>query len=111
MQGRYIEHQARKACGGPERITMVTSFRPKSPFLKDETVLVGFRPISHLSEIYKQYSAYRLENLEERIRDQLKKIHGRYDAQLGFDTTSVNEFLREQRAYINTTIEEMVEED
>lgn len=111
MQGRYIEHQALKAYGGAERTAMVTSFRPKSPFIKDETILVGFRPICRLPELYKQYSEYRLENLDERIRDQLKKIRERYHAQLGFDTASIKEFLREQRAYIDTTMEELVEDN
>ncbi|KZL79494.1 hypothetical protein CI238_05854, partial [Colletotrichum incanum] len=31
MQGRYIEHQALKAFGDRKRISMVTSFRAKSP--------------------------------------------------------------------------------
>ncbi|PVH91173.1 hypothetical protein DM02DRAFT_546313, partial [Periconia macrospinosa] len=32
LQGRYVTHQAMRARGGKERITSVTSFRPKSPF-------------------------------------------------------------------------------
>ena len=79
--------------------------------IKDETVLVGFRPISHLPEIYKEYSEYRLENLEERMRDQLKKVRERHRAQLEFDTAGFKEFLRQQRDYIDTTIEELVEDD
>ncbi|KAL4920413.1 hypothetical protein BDW62DRAFT_5281 [Aspergillus aurantiobrunneus] len=73
MQGRYIEHQALKALGGRERISMVTCFRQKSPLVKDETVLVGVRGISDLSELYIQYTEYRLEILEERIRHRLRK--------------------------------------
>lgn len=111
IQGRYIEHQALKARGGSERITMVTSFRPKSPLVKDETVLVGFRPVSHLPEIYRQYSEYRLENLKERMRHQLKKIRETHRVQLEFDTAGMKEFLREQRAYIDTMIEELVDDD
>ncbi|KAF3385997.1 hypothetical protein DPV78_012609 [Talaromyces pinophilus] len=111
MQGRYIEHQALKARGGAERITMITSFRPKSAFVKDETILVGMRPISHLPELYMQYSEYRLEILEERIREQLRKLRERKRALLEFDTKGMEEFLREQRGYIDTTIGEMVELD
>ncbi|KAL4868895.1 hypothetical protein BDV12DRAFT_185606 [Aspergillus spectabilis] len=51
LQGRYIDHQALKAHGGRERISMVTCFRPTSPLVKDETVLVGVRGISDLSEL------------------------------------------------------------
>jgi hypothetical protein len=108
MQGRYIEHQALKARGGAERIAMVTPFRPKSALVKDETVLVGMRPISHLPELYMQYSEYRLEILEERIRDQLRKVRERKRALLDFDTKGMKEFLREQREYIATTVGEMV---
>ncbi|KIW22579.1 uncharacterized protein PV07_10863 [Cladophialophora immunda] len=111
MQGRYIEHQALKARGGAERITMVTSFRSKSPLLKDELVLVGFRPICHLPELYKQYTEYRLENIEERVRDQLRRIRQRHQAHLDFDTAGVKEFLKEQRAYIDSMIKELVEDD
>lgn len=67
MQGRYIEHQALKALGGRERISMITSFRPKSPFVKDESVLTGVRPISNVSELYAQYTGYRIETLQERF--------------------------------------------
>ncbi|KAL4935605.1 hypothetical protein BDV06DRAFT_217300 [Aspergillus oleicola] len=73
MQGRYIEHQALKALGGCERISMVTCFRAKSPHVKDETVLVGVRGISDISKLYTQYTEYRLEILGERIRDRLRK--------------------------------------
>lgn len=37
MQGRYLEHQALKALGGRERISIVTAFRPKSHLVRDET--------------------------------------------------------------------------
>lgn len=58
-----------------------------------------------------QYSEYRLEILEERIRDQLQKVRERKRALLEFDTKGMKEFLREQREYIDTTIGEMVELD
>lgn len=111
MQGRYIEHQALKARGGAERIAMVASFRPKSAFVKDETILVGMRPISHLPELYMQYSKYRLEISEERIKEQLRKLRERKKAVLEFDTKGMKELLREQREHIDTMIGEMVELD
>jgi hypothetical protein len=89
MQGRYIEHQALKALGGRERISMVT-FLPKSPLIKDETVLVGLRGISDLSQLYTQYTKYRLEILEERIRHMLKKEREREITKRPFDVQDVN---------------------
>lgn len=109
LQGRYIEHQALKALGGRERISMVTSFRPKSPFIKDETVLTGVRGISILSDIYNQYTQYRLEILEERIRDRLKKERRRELAKRRFDTADVRNWLMEQKGFIESMLEELYE--
>lgn len=74
MQGRYIDHQALRAFGGQERITMVTSFRPRSPRIRDDTVLTTVRPVSNLSDLYGQTVEYQLENAEARIRTMLKEI-------------------------------------
>jgi len=74
LQGRYIEHQAMRAFGSQERITMVTSYRPRSPFVKDDTVLNTVRPISNLSDLYAQVAEYQLENTEARIRNILKVV-------------------------------------
>ncbi|KAH6886372.1 hypothetical protein B0T10DRAFT_407865 [Thelonectria olida] len=109
LQGRYIEHQALKAVGGRERISMVTCFRPKSPLVKDETVLVGVRGISNLSELYTQYTQYRLEILEERIRAKLKAEAKREVAKRPFDTAEVRGFLTEQKQFIESMLEELLE--
>ncbi|RDL34622.1 Uncharacterized protein BP5553_07750 [Venustampulla echinocandica] len=74
LQGRYIDHQALAAFGGQERITMVTSFRPRSPHVRDDTVLSTVRPISNLSDLYGQTIQYQLENAETRIRQMLKTV-------------------------------------
>lgn len=51
---------------------MVTSFRPRSPFIRDDTVLNTVRPISDLSDLYGQVMEYQLENMEARVRRMLK---------------------------------------
>ncbi|RAK81574.1 uncharacterized protein BO72DRAFT_368766 [Aspergillus fijiensis CBS 313.89] len=109
MQGRYIEHQALKAVGGRERITMITSFRAKSPHVRDETVLTGVRPISNLSELYTQYTRYRLEVLEERVRALLKQERDREIAQHPFNAADVKSFLTEQKQFLESMIEEIIE--
>ncbi|KAL5339179.1 hypothetical protein BJX70DRAFT_408308 [Aspergillus crustosus] len=111
LQGRYIEHQALKAHGGRERISMVTCFRPKSPLIKDETVLVGVRGISDLSELYTQYTEYRLEILEERIRHFMKGERGRVVAKKGFDIAGTKRFLLEQKRFIESMLVEIQELD
>ncbi|KAL9086682.1 MAG: hypothetical protein Q9165_007001 [Trypethelium subeluteriae] len=110
MQGRYIEHQALKALGGRERISMVTCFRPKSPDVRDETVLTGVRGISHKSELYTQYTEYRLEILEERIRSKLKAERLRSQAKKSFDITNVRGWLMKQKDFLEAMLAEIIEE-
>lgn len=109
MQGRYIEHQALKALGGRERISMVTAFRAKSHLVRDETVLTGSRAISNWSELYSQWTEYRLEVLEERIREMLRSERKREAAKRRFDIDSVRRFLLEQKVYLETTMNELIE--
>lgn len=105
MQGRYIEHQALKALGGRERISMVTCFRPKSPFVKEETVLTGSRAISSVSGLYTQYTEYRLAILEERIRAWMKEERRRKAAKCPFNIPETRQFLMQQKQFLELTIE------
>ncbi|KAF2182603.1 hypothetical protein K469DRAFT_226542 [Zopfia rhizophila CBS 207.26] len=71
LQGRHLEHMVRQFAGSNERITAVTSFRPRSIFLKDETVLTRALPISNSSRLYTEYVRYRFDiavELMEHIR-------------------------------------------
>jgi hypothetical protein len=111
LQGRYIEHQALRALGATERITMVTSFRPKSALLVDDTVLTTVRPISDLSELYFQFSEYRLEMLEERVRGRLKEMRERKRARRSFSTSRFKKFLEEQEAFLAKMNREIVEDN
>ncbi|EXJ89889.1 hypothetical protein A1O3_02956 [Capronia epimyces CBS 606.96] len=112
LQGRYIEHQALKAWGGRERVSMVTSFRPKSPFLKDETVLAGLRGITDLSLLYHQYAEYRFQVLETRFGQKRRQLlesfrHADADARK-FDLQGIRSFLDEQRQYMEDMLKELV---
>ncbi|PWY87953.1 hypothetical protein BO94DRAFT_59491 [Aspergillus sclerotioniger CBS 115572] len=109
MQGRYIEHQALKSIGGRERISMVTAFRPKSPAIRDEAILTGSRAISNWSELYTEYSEYRLELLEERIRAMLKKERIRKSGKRPFNISDMQHFLDEQKAFIESMMVELIE--
>jgi len=111
MQGRCITHQALRALGAQERITMVTSFRPKSPFLPDDVRLATVRGVSNLSELYYEFGRYRLEMLEERIRDQLKRLREAHAAGKRTDTNVLKVFLAEQEAFVHRTDEEIVPEE
>lgn len=107
MQGRYIEHQALKAFGGRERISMVTSFRPKSPLVRDESVLTGVRCVSYPDQLYTQYTEYRLEILEKRIRAKLREERERQRAGRGFEVEATKRWLIAQRDFIDGMGEEI----
>jgi hypothetical protein len=100
-----------RALGATERITMVTSFRPKSAFMPDDTVLTTVRSISDLSELYFQFSEYRLEMLEERIRNRLKEMRERKRARRSFGTSSFKKFLLEQETFLAKMNKEIVEDN
>jgi hypothetical protein len=110
MQGRYIEHQALKALGGKERISMVTCFRPRSPLVPDETVLTGVRGISHKSELYSQYTEYRLEILEDRLRAKMREEKRRQVAKRDFNTQGMRGWLIEQKAFLEAMLYELTDE-
>lgn len=111
LQGRYIEHQALRALGTTERITMVTSFRPRSHTVKDDTVLTTVRPISNLSELYYQFSEYRLEILEERIREKLKTLRETQKTGRKMRTKDLKTFLHEQEIFLAHMNKEMVDDE
>ena len=90
---------------------MVTSFRPKSPTLRDDTVLTTVRAVSNLPELYYQFSEYRLAILEERIRNQLKQLREMKSGGGRWDTKSMKNFLKEQEIFLGRTNMEMVEEE
>lgn len=111
LQGRYITHQALRALGAKERITSVTSFRPKSPHLPDDSVLTTVRPVSDLSKLYGDFGEYRLEILEERVRSMLHDIRKKRRAGKKFDTVKFKLFLEKQAAFLQHTNNEIVEDN
>ncbi|KIW50103.1 hypothetical protein PV05_11723 [Exophiala xenobiotica] len=74
MQGGCIEHVALKAVGTGERVTMVTSFRPRDPSLKDVSNLGNVKKSSSWDQLFKQWSIYRLEVVEKRAKSLREKI-------------------------------------
>ncbi|OJJ71326.1 hypothetical protein ASPBRDRAFT_196837 [Aspergillus brasiliensis CBS 101740] len=111
LQGRYIEHKALRALGTTERITMVTSFRPRASSAKDDTVLTTVRPISDLSELYHQFAEYRFEILGERLRDANRLMRDQKRARRTFDTRAAKVFIQEQIEFLTHMNNEIVEYD
>lgn len=90
---------------------MVTSFRPKSPFLPDDSVLTTVRGISELRELYYGFAEYRLQMIEARVRKQLQNMRDRYIAGKTTDTHALKKFLAEQEAFIRHTNNELVADE
>ncbi|CZR50692.1 uncharacterized protein PAC_00566 [Phialocephala subalpina] len=109
LQGRYIDHQALRAFGGQERVTMVTSFRPRSPRIRDDTVLKTVRPISNLSDLYGQAVEYQLENAESRIRQMLKNVRDSMKAG-ATDVQAIKSFLDFEIKTLSHLDKEIVDE-
>ncbi|KAI2897378.1 hypothetical protein CBS76997_3510 [Aspergillus niger] len=111
LQGRYIEHKALRALGATERITMVTSFRPRASSIKDDTVLTTVRPISDLNELYHQFTEYRFEILGDRLRDVNKLMRDQKRARRTFDTRAAKLFIREQIDFLEHMNKEIVDDE
>jgi hypothetical protein len=89
---------------------MVTSFRPRSPRIRDDTVLTTVRPISNLSDLYGQTVEYQLENAETRIRQMLKHVRDSMKAG-ATDVGSIKAFLDFEIKTMRHLSNEIVEED
>lgn len=88
---------------------MVTPFRPKNPLLRDDTRLKTVRTITNLQELYGQFSEYRLEILEERVRTALKEIREARTARRKLSIQKLKMFLEEQQRFLEHTNGEIVE--
>ncbi|KAK3061300.1 hypothetical protein LTS18_006580 [Coniosporium uncinatum] len=78
LQGRQISHVALPAGNMPERVTIVTSFRPRDPLLTDSSTCMNVRPVSLLPEMYYQWTTYRLKLLSERFKHEAKLLDQKY---------------------------------
>ncbi|KAJ5279350.1 hypothetical protein N7478_004722 [Penicillium angulare] len=121
MQGRHVSHIAIPAGNMPERITLVTSFRPRDPIIVDDSSLMNVRTKSLLPEIYYQWVSYRLRLLGERFKDEADKLNARYtdavaltdEAKPGFcrketvDFDGLTNWMDEQMRYMRQTLFEM----
>lgn len=108
LTGRYINHQALRALGAQERITMVTSFRPKDALYPDDSILDTVRPVSNLSDLYFEFGEYRLAILEERVRKKLAALRERKRGGKPFTTAEFKQFLEEQERFLGSTNKEIV---
>ncbi|CAD6906371.1 unnamed protein product [Tilletia laevis] len=67
MQGGYIKHAALPCIGASERITMVTSFRPKHTSFRDVSNLKNILTCSDWNELYDQWVQSRIELVQDKL--------------------------------------------
>ena len=106
----------------PERITIVTSFRPRNPTLLDETTNANVRNKSHLSELYFQWTTYRLDVLAQRAQIAAKELREKYEKNVQntdpeckkglcrvetVDVKAMEAWAEDQMKYIKETLREM----
>ena len=113
LQGRYITHAALPAVGDVERITMVISFRPRSPFVRDDSRLLTVAPVSHLPTLYGEFTQYQLENMGVRVGKMLEGVKeglakGKGEGQ--FDLKAVKEFIAFEMHQLKALDEAIVKE-
>ncbi|KAM0716037.1 hypothetical protein Q7P37_008551 [Cladosporium fusiforme] len=122
LQGRYITHTAAPVLNMPERVTIVTSFRPRDPRLIDDMTNMNIRNKSHLSELYYQWTTYRLDVLAQRATLASKALRERYEENVArsdpegkkglcrvetVEYAEVEKWVGEQIAYMQQTLHEM----
>lgn len=122
MQGRHVSHIAIPAGNMPERITLVTSFRPRSPLLADDSSLMNVRTKSLLPELYYQWVQYRLRLLSDRFKHEADVLEGKYNdaVKLGdserrpgycrtetVDLEALTKWMDDQMRYMRQTLFEM----
>ncbi|KAF2761544.1 hypothetical protein EJ05DRAFT_496453 [Pseudovirgaria hyperparasitica] len=108
MQGRYVEHQATAAKGGQERISMVTSFRPRDPHVKDESVMTNVRNISDRKVLFGQFASYRVEILRDRACEEVIRARGESEKEGSYRVEGAREWLRTQKEFIEWTLRELI---
>ncbi|KIX94727.1 uncharacterized protein Z520_09417 [Fonsecaea multimorphosa CBS 102226] len=121
LQGRHVSHIARPVDNMPERITIVASFRPRYSVLLDDSSLMNVRNKSRLSEMYYQWTSYRLHLLAERFRLEAEKLDAAYrkaveDTDQGrpgdckvdvVDVENLEKWMEKQMRYMRRTMFEM----
>ncbi|KAF2423215.1 hypothetical protein EJ08DRAFT_724993 [Tothia fuscella] len=108
MQGGCINHAALRALGIGERITMVTSFRPRDPLAVDGTTLGKVKTVNNLDQLFLQWTEYRLQILSSRalaLRE--KNVAG--DLKAADIEKTMKEWVDEQEKYRNFTLAEIRE--
>ncbi|KAH8807705.1 hypothetical protein F5884DRAFT_731631 [Xylogone sp. PMI_703] len=106
MQGGSITHAALRCVSRGERITMVTSFRPKNPLLRDTSTLATVKGISNNDTLFMQWTTYRMDVVSKRATAMKEDLETK-----GYRADEIKklmaDWVKEQMDYLRNTLEEM----
>lgn len=74
----------------------------------DDSVLTSIRPITEHSELYFQWTEYRIEVLQERLRTMMKEMEKQHRAGRKTDKERIKQFLEQQEQWLKITNDEIV---
>lgn len=107
LQGRVIKHVAPKPISNDERISSVCGYIPKSIHVPDTTVLTSFKPSvlprSLHNEYYPQWVDYRLQRIEDRLRDKRAELMEALRKGEIFDQLKFVNFAKDIEQYLQKT--------
>lgn len=117
MQGGYINHAALPCNNAVERITMVTSFRPKR-LTEDITNLRNIRNCSNNFELYDQYLSSRVDlvgqtlaTYKSQLAQRRKSIEDAYGSRGGLKAPTVDfDELRALRNFVDNVFSNALEQ-
>lgn len=116
LQGGCTEHAAFRTIGAHERVTMVTSFRPKDLALRDNSTLRNIGPeTSDMDEVHYQFAQYRLRLVRERVDDFLERLLERKRKLVGgqeiLRREELNGWVEQQVEHLRSTVHEMFDRE
>ncbi len=89
---------------------VVTSFRPRDATLHDSSVLTTIRPLTEGNELYFQWTQYRIEVLQERLRRMGEVLEEEHRAKKPTDVKRIKQFLKLQEEWLVMSNEEIIED-
>ena len=107
MQGGLISHVPLKAMGMGERITMVTSFRPKDPNAYDKSNLGNVKRVSDHDALFRQWTSYRAGVLAKRAELFRESLLGLNAEEI---VKATDAWAEKQIEYLKTTAKEMTDQ-
>jgi hypothetical protein len=107
LQGRFVAHAVQAFKGCKQRITAVTSFRPRNPFLQDQTRLCNVVEVSDSSELYSQFCQYRMTIAIERLLLLHGILNGKQVPDWKMNSPSLGQNVEDIRQLLQETCEQL----